>query len=387
MEVYILSGARTPTGSMLGNLSTVPATELGATAIKAAVERAKLSPNEVGEVFMGLVVQAGTKQAPARQAAIFAGLPESTPCTTINKVCGSGLKSVITGAQSILCGDNDVVVAGGMENMSLAPHLLPVSRKGVKYGSTQLYDALEHDALSDVYTQKGMGLCAEECPKEYQLTRKEQDDVAIESYKRAQNAHNEGIFKQEIAPVTIKNPKGDTVVSEDEGLFKANFEKIPTLRPAFTKDGTITAANASSINDGASALVLASSKYKDQAKFKIIAWANHAHNPTMFTTAPIGSIKKVLEKANLKTSDIDIYEINEAFACVPLAAIKELNLDSNNVNIFGSGISQGHAIGSTGSKIVLSLMTALEKTNKKRGLASLCIGGGEALSIIIEKIK
>lgn len=386
MSVYILAGARTAAGSMMGSLSTVPSPKLGAVAIEGALEKANIDKNKVDEVFMGCVLPAGVGQAPARQAAIFAGLPHSVPCTTINKVCGSGLKTIISGIQTIKCEDAEVVVAGGMENMSLAPHLLENNRRGVKFGSNTMKDHMQHDALWDAYNQTGMGNLAEECPKKYELTREQQDEYAIRSFKRAQAAAESGIFKKEIVPVIIKSRKGETVVTEDEGPYAVKFEKIPALRPAFIKDGTLTAANSSTINDGAAAVVLAGEKYKDQAKFKVIAYASHAQDPVMFTTAPVGAMKTCFEKANLKVEDIDIFEINEAFACVPMAAIKEFNLDDEKVNIYGSGVSLGHPVGTSGTRIIVSLMNALENNNKKYGMAAICIGGGEALSMIIERL-
>ena len=386
MEVYLLSGSRTPSGSFMGSLSSVTAPTLGSVAIKGALEKAGVNPSDVDEVFMGQVVQAGSGQAAARQASLLAEIPDSVPCTTLNKVCGSGLKTIITAAQTIKAQDNDLVVAGGMENMSLCPHLLPNTRGGYKFGSVEVKDSMQWDGLWDVYSDQPMGNCAEECVDKYKFTREEQDEFSIESFKRAQNATSEGIFKSEISPVTIKSRKGDVIVDQDEGPFKAKFDKIPQLRPAFRKDGTITAANASTINDGAAALVVASEKYKDKAKFKIVSYASHAQHPTWFTTAPIESIKKCIDKAGINVSDIDLFEINEAFSAVTLAAIKELNLDRNKVNVYGGGVSLGHPIGCSGSRIVVTLMNAMERKNSKYGLASLCIGGGEALSMIIEKI-
>ena len=385
MTVYILAGARTPQGSFMGALSNVPAPRLGAVAIEAALKKAEIDKSKVDEVFMGNVVTAGVGQAPARQAAIYAGLPESTPCSTVNKVCGSGLKTIIMGAQTIAAGDNKLVVAGGMENMSLAPHLLLNSRTGIKFGDANLKDAMTHDGLTDAYQNVAMGVCAEEAAKKY-TTREEQDAFSIESFKRAQKAQAEGIFNKELAAVTIKGPKGDVVVSVDEGPGKANFEKVPTLKPAFDKNGTITAANASTINDGAAAIVLGGEEYKSQAKFKIVAYASHAQNPTWFTTAPVEAMKKALDKAKLKLEQIDLFEINEAFAVVALAAMKELKLDHSKVNIYGGGVSLGHPIGCSGTRIVVTLMNAMENKNAKYGMASICIGGGEALAMIIEKI-
>lgn len=386
MSVYILGGARTPQGSFLGSLSSVPAPRLGAAAIDGAITKAGVSKEDVEEVFMGNVVQAGVGQAPARQATLFAGLPESTVSTTVNKVCGSGLQSIILGARSILTGENKIVVSGGMENMSLAPHLLPNSRNGFKFGGTEMKDAMQWDGLWDVYSDRAMGNCAEECTREYKLTREAQDEFSIESFKRAQKAQAEGIFASEIVPVTIKGRKGDTVVDTDEGPTKVKFEKVAQLRPAFEKDGTITAANASTINDGAAAIVIGGADYKDQAKFKIHSWASHAQNPTWFTTAPVEAVKKNLEKAVLKVEDIGLWEINEAFAAVAMVTMQQLNIPHDKVNIYGGGVSLGHPIGTSGTRIVLSLMNAMERQDVKYGCAAICIGGGEALSMIIEKL-
>lgn len=385
MSVYILSGARTPNGSFMGSLSGVSAPKLGAVAISAALKKAEISASNVDEVFMGNVVSAGVGQAPARQAAIYAGLPESVPCTTINKVCGSGLKTIITGAQTILAGDNKLVIAGGMENMSMAPHLLLNSRNGIKFGDATIKDAMTLDGLTDAYSNVAMGVCAEEAAKKYS-TRAEQDEFSIESFKRAQTAQKEGIFNSEIAAVTISGPKGDTIVSIDEGPGKANFEKMPSLKPAFDKNGTITAANASTINDGAAAIVLGGEDYKSKAKFKIVSYASHAQNPTWFTTAPVEAINKALVKANLKLEQIDLFEINEAFAVVALAAMKELKLDHKKVNVYGGGVSLGHPIGCSGTRIVVTLMNAMENKKSKYGMAAICIGGGEALALVLERL-
>lgn len=386
MTTYILAGSRTPIGSLMGSLSTVPAPQLGGAAIKGAVEKAGVKSNEVEEVYMGHVVQAGVGQAPARQAALAAGLEQSTAATTVNKVCGSGLQAILLGAYSIETGENDLVVAGGMENMSLAPHLLPASRTGVKFGETTMRDSMQWDGLWDVYSDRPMGNCAEVCAKEFTFTREAQDEFSIDSYKKSQQSIQDGTFAREITPVTIKTRKGNVTIDTDEEPTKAKFDKIPQLRPAFEKDGTITAANASTINDGAAAIVLGSEKYKDQAKFKIIAHAKHAQDPTWFTTAPVEAMKKCLDKSGLKISDIDFFEINEAFAVVPMAAIKALELDPNTVNIFGGAVSLGHPIGCSGTRIVVTLMNVLEAKNAKRGMASICIGGGEALSLIIERL-
>ena len=385
MSVYILSGARTPNGSFMGSLSSVAAPKLGAVAIEAALKKAEIDFNLVDEVFMGNVITAGVGQAPARQAALFAGLPESVACSTVNKVCGSGLKTIIMGAQSILAGDNKVVVAGGMENMSMAPHLLMNSRNGIKFGDASMKDSMLLDGLWDVYSNRPMGNCAEEAAAKYS-NREEQDAYSIESFKRAQAAQKDGIFNSEIATVTIKNPKGDIVVGVDEGPGKANFEKMATLKPAFDKNGTITAANASTINDGAAAVVLAGEEYKSQAKFKIVSYASHAQNPTWFSTAPIEAANKALAKASLKLDQIDLFEVNEAFAVVALAAMKELKLDHSKVNIYGGGVSLGHPIGCSGTRIVVTLMTAMENKNAKYGMAAICIGGGEALALVLERL-
>tara|TARA_Y100001954_G_C15828877_1_gene613828 strand:+ start:4030 stop:5190 length:1161 start_codon:yes stop_codon:yes gene_type:complete len=386
MDIFILGGARTPSGSYLGSLSSVSAPELGAVAISGALEKANIKKENVDEIAMGHVVQAGTGQAPARQAALFAGLPESTPSTTVNKVCGSGMKTIIMGAQAIKSGDAKIYVAGGMENMSLAPHLIPNSRMGLKFGSGEVRDSMAWDGLQDVYTNRPMGNCAEECVEKYSFSREEQDEYSINSFKRAQAAIEEGIFKNEIVPVRVKTRKGENIVETDEGPGRANFEKMKKLRPAFEKEGTITAGNASTINDGAAAIVLGGEEYKEKAKFRILSYAQHAQNPTWFTTAPIDAMKKCLKKSGLTFDDIDLFEINEAFAVVTMATIKELNLPHDKVNVFGGGVSLGHPIGCSGTRIVVTLMTAMENKNAKRGMASICIGGGEALAIIIERI-
>lgn len=386
MDVFILGGARTPSGSYLGSLSTVSAPKLGALAIEGALKKSHVEKEKIDEVAMGHVIQAGVGQAPARQAALFAGLPESVPCTTINKVCGSGMKTILMGVQAIGMGDANLFVAGGMENMSLAPHLLLHSRKGLRFGNNEVKDAMALDGLQDVYTDRPMGNCAEECVKKYGFTREEQDSYAIESFKRAQSAIEEGIFRNEIIPVTLKTKKGEVVVDQDEGPHKANFEKMKNLRPAFSKEGSITAANASTINDGAAAIVLGNSEYKDKAKFRVVAYSGHAQNPTWFTTAPIEAMKKCLKKGKLVIEDIDLFEINEAFAVVTMATIKELNLNHEKVNIYGSGISLGHPIGCSGARIVVTLMTAMENKKSKLGMASICIGGGEALALILERV-
>ncbi len=387
MSVYILGGARTPSGTFLGPLSSVPAPRLGSVAIRGALKRAGVSADKIDEVFMGNVISAGVGQAPARQAALFAELPESVPCTTVNKVCGSGMKTVIQAAQSISSGDNKLAVAGGMENMSLAPHLLPGSRSGFKFGATQMKDSMQWDGLWDVYSDRAMGNCAEECVSKYKLSREAMDAFAIESFKRAQKAIEDGVFKSEIEPVSVPSRKGDIVVDSDDGPMKAKFDKIPQLRPAFDKNGAITAANASTINDGAAALVLGGEEYKDQANFRIVSYASHAQNPTWFTTAPVEAMKKSLDKSGLSWNDIDLYEINEAFAAVTMATVQDLELDYSKVNIYGGAISLGHPIGCSGARIIVTLMNALERKNSRYGMASVCIGGGEALALIVEKIR
>ena len=383
MSVYILSSSRTPQGAFNGNLSSVKSTALGSIAIKGALE--KLKDQKVDEVIMGQVIQAGVGQAPARQAALGADLPNSTPCVTVNKVCGSGMQAIIDGAKSILCDDAKLIVAGGMESMSQAPHFTHL-RGGTKFGTNEIKDSLMMDGLWDVYSNRLMGSCAEECAGKYNFTRQEQDDFAISSFKKAQAAQEAGVFKNEITPVLVKNRKSETLIENDESPFNANFEKIPKLRAAFDKEGTITAANASSMNDGAAAVVLASSEYKDQAKFEILSWARHAQDPTWFTTAPVEAMKKNLEKQSLSINDIDLFEINEAFAVVTMAAIKELDIPEEKVNIYGSGISLGHPLGVSGARILITLMNGLEQKNKTLGMASLCIGGGEALSMIIKRL-
>lgn len=386
MSIYILGGSRTPQGSFLGSLSTVAAPKLGAIAIEGALLKSGIKKSQVDEVFMGNAVQAGVGQAPARQAALFAGLEQRTSCTTINKVCGSGLQSVILGAKSILADDAGIVVAGGMENMSMAPHLLTSSRIGTKFGTAQMKDAMQWDGLWDVYSDRPMGNCAEECTKKYELTREAQDAFAIRSFTRAQAAQADGVFRSEISAVTIKGRKADTVIENDEGPSKVKFDKVSELKPAFEKSGSITAANASTINDGACALVLAGEEYKSQAKFKILGWASHAGDPTWFTVAPVEAIKKNLKKCQLQSKDVDLWEINEAFAAVTMVAMKELQLDEEQVNIYGGGVSLGHPIGASGARILLTLTNAMERKNAKLGCAAICIGGGEALSIIIERL-
>jgi acetyl-CoA C-acetyltransferase len=387
MSVYILGGARTPVGSFMGALSQVSAPHLGAVAIEGALEKSKIEKTKVDEVFMGNVITSGVGQAPARQAALKAGLLESVPATTVGKVCGSGLQAVILGARSIMTGENQIVVAGGMENMSQAPHLLLNSRNGFKFGNAEMKDSMQWDGLWDVYSNRAMGNCAEECTKKFQLSREEQDKFAIESFKRSQTSIKEGLFKNEISAVKISSKSGVVEFSEDEGPFKANFEKIPGLKPAFEKDGTITAANASTINDGAAAVVLAGDAYAEQAEFKILAFASHAQNPTWFSTAPVEAINKSLKKANLSIDQIDLFEINEAFAAVTMAAMKECKIPHDKVNVLGGAVSLGHPIGASGARILVTLMNAMKLKKSTYGLAAICIGGGEALSLVLQRLK
>ena len=390
-NVVIIAAKRTPVGAFQGSLSSIPAPKLGAVAIKALLDETGLDVNHVNEVIMGNVLAAGLGQAPARQAALFAGLPNSVECLTINKMCGSGLKAVMLGAQAIQCGDSDIVIAGGMENMSAAPYLLPKGRTGQRLGHGSVEDSIIKDGLWDVYNDQHMGNCAELCAREKNYTRREQDEFAEQSYSRAINAQSEGLFIDEIIAVEVPQRKGGSiVVTEDEEPGKANFEKMKTLQPAFEKDGTITAANASKINDGASAVLMMSSEKAEELGLKpivkIIAQASAAHEPEWFTTAPSKAIKNVLEKAGINAESIDLWEINEAFAPVTMAAIDDFNLDVNKVNINGGAIALGHPIGASGARILTTLIHAMEKNNAKTGLATLCIGGGEASALIVEKI-
>ncbi|HMV26102.1 MAG TPA: acetyl-CoA C-acetyltransferase [bacterium] len=389
-EVVIVSAVRTPIGSFQGALSEIVATKLGAIAVAEAVKRAGIQPTDVDEVIMGNVLTAGEGQAPARQAALFAGLPESVTCMTINKVCGSGLKAVMLATQAIQCGDADVVVAGGMESMSNIPYILEKARTGYRMGHGQLVDAMIKDGLWDVYNNFHMGSAAELCAKECNIPRDAQDAFAKTSYERAQKSIKEGVFKDEIVGVTVTSKKGDVVIADDEEPGKANFEKMLTLKPAFQKDGTITAANASKINDGAAALVVMSREKADKLGLKplvrIVAQASSARKPEWFTTAPIDAIGKVLQKANQKIEDIDLFEINEAFAVVSMAAANQLNIPSEKLNVHGGAIALGHPIGASGARILTTLIHAMNRHNKKRGMAAICIGGGEASALIVERI-
>ena len=389
-EVVIVSAVRTPIGSFQGALSALTAPQLGAIAIKEAVSRAGIKPEDVSEVIMGNVLPAGVGQAPARQASIYAGLPKSVPCMTINKVCGSGLKAVMLAAQAIIAGDAEIVVAGGMESMSNVPYYLPKARTGYRMGNGSIIDGMVHDGLWDCYNNFHMGNAGELCSKELNIPRKDQDDFSVESYKRALNAIEKGLFKNEIVPVEIKDRKGIVTVSEDEEPKKTNFEKGLALKPAFQKDGTITAFNASKINDGASVLVIMSKEKADSMGLKplakIVAQASYAQEPEWFTTAPAYAIQNVVKKANMKIEDIDVFEINEAFAVQALSVIQTAKLDASKVNLNGGAVALGHPIGASGARILTTLINVLQQHNKKFGLATLCIGGGEASALIIERI-
>ncbi|WP_322995854.1 acetyl-CoA C-acyltransferase [Castellaniella sp.] len=390
-SIVIISAARTPMGGMMGNLSGLSAHELGAIAIRAAVERAGIAGDAVQEVIMGNVLQAGQGQAPARQAALGAGLPKSVACSTLHKVCGSGLKAVMLAHDIIKAESADVVVAGGQESMSNAPYLLLRGRQGYRYGHSTVYDHMAMDGLEDAYKRgTAMGVFAEDCASKYQFTREEQDAFSLESLRRARQATEDGSFQWEITPVTIAGRKGDTVIDKDEAPYKAMPEKIPTLKPAFKKDGTITAANASSISDGASALVVMRESKATELGAKplarIVGHTQFSHEPEWFTTAPVGAIQKLLAKTGWKAEDVDLYEINEAFAVVTMAAMKDLNLPHDRVNVHGGATALGHPIGASGARLLTTLIGALRKTGGKRGIASLCIGGGEAVALAIEMV-
>jgi acetyl-CoA C-acetyltransferase len=389
-EVYIIAAVRTPIGAFMGGLSTISATELGSIAIKGAIEKSDLPVNLIDEVFMGNVLQAGLGQAPARQAALGAGLGQNVPCTTVNKVCASGMKAIMLGAQTILAGDNHIVVAGGMENMSQTPHYLD-ARNGTKFGNIITLDGISKDGLLDVYNKVPMGNCAEICAKEHGISREDQDNFAITSYQRASAAWINGKFNDEIVAVSVPQRKGDPIVIKEDEEYKNVFlEKIPGLRPAFDKDGTITAANASTINDGASALILASKeavdKYGLKPLAKIVSYADAAQAPEWFTTAPSLAIPKALEKANLKISDVDFWELNQAFSVVGIANTKILGLDPSKVDVNGGAVALGHPLGNSGSRIVVTLISVLKQNAGKLGGAGICNGGGGASAIIIENI-
>jgi acetyl-CoA C-acetyltransferase len=389
-EIVIVSVARTPIGSFMGSLSTISATKLGAVAIKGALDKINLAPNLVDEVYMGNVISAGLGQAPAKQAAIFAGIPNTVPCTTINKVCASGMKAIMMAAQAIKCGDAEIVVAGGMESMSRIPHYME-GRSATKLGSITLKDGLLVDGLTDVYDQQHMGTCGDFCANEFGFSREDQDEFAIESYKRSAEAWAKGNFKNEVVPVEIPQRKGEPILfSEDEEYKNVSIEKIPTLRPVFSKDGTVTAANASTLNDGAAALVLMSLEKAIALGLKPIAkingYADASQEPKWFTTAPAKALPKALEKAGLSQNDIDYFELNEAFSVVGLANIKLLGLNPEKVNVNGGAVSLGHPLGMSGARIVIALTSILEQKNAKYGAAGICNGGGGASAVVIERL-
>ena len=389
-EVVMVSVARTPIGSFMGSLSSIPAPKLGAVAIKGALNKINLDPAMVQEVYMGNVVSAGLGQAPARQAAIYAGIPDSVPCTTVNKVCSSGMKSIMLAAQTIALGDAEIVVAGGMENMSLIPHYQH-ARKGSKFGPVTMEDGMQKDGLVDAYEKVAMGVCADECATEYNFSREDQDAFAIESYNRSAKAWSEGKFADEVVPVEIPQRRGEPIIfSEDEEYKNVKMEKIPALRAAFTKEGTVTAANASTINDGGAALVLMSTEKAAELNItplaKIRSYADAAQEPKWFTTAPAKALPKALAKANISIDDVDYFELNEAFSVVGLANMKILGLSADKVNVNGGAVSLGHPLGVSGARIVIALTSILKQKDAKIGAAGICNGGGGASAIIIEKI-
>ena len=388
-RVVIVSAVRTPIGSFMGGLSTVTAPKLGAIAIKGALDKIKLDPNLIDEVFMGNVVQAGVGQAPARQAALFAGLPNSVACTTINKVCASGMKAVMLGAQAIQCGDAEIVVAGGMENMSLIPHYMNL-RNGTKFGPATMIDGMQKDGLTDAYDNSAMGVCADLCATEYNFTREDQDNFAIQSYERSAKAWDSGKFDNEVVPVPVPQRKGDPIiVSKDEEFTNVKLDKIPSLNAVFTKDGTVTAANASTINDGAAAVILMSEEKAIALGLKPLAYINGyadaAQEPKWFTTSPAKAIPKALKKAGITINDVDYFEFNEAFAVVGLANSKILGLKDSKVNVNGGAVSLGHPLGCSGVRIIVTLLNVLEQNNAKIGAAAICNGGGGASAIVIER--
>lgn len=389
-EVYIISAVRTPMGSFGGSLSTVPATKLGATAIKGALDKAGIKASDVNEVFMGNVLQANLGQAPARQAAIFAGLSEDVPCTTVNKVCASGMKSISLGVQSILAGDNDVVIAGGMENMSMVPYYYNV-RVATKLGDVKMIDGMVKDGLTDVYNHVHMGVCADKCATEYNITREDQDNFAIESYRRAAEAWKNGKFDNEIVPVEVPQRRGEPIiVDRDEEFTNVKLDKIPALRAVFTKEGTVTAANASTLNDGASALVLMSKEKAEELGVKpiakIVGYGDAAHDPEWFTTAPSKAVPVALKKAGLELGDIDYWELNQAFSVVGIVNTQKLNLDPAKVDVNGGAVALGHPLGNSGSRIIVTLINVLKQNNGKYGGAGICNGGGGASAMIIENV-
>jgi acetyl-CoA C-acetyltransferase len=389
-EVVIVSAVRTPMGSFGGSLSEVPATQLGATVVKAAVERAGIAPETVNEVIMGSVLQANLGQAPARQAAKFAGLPNEVTCTTVNKVCASGMKAIMMATQDILLGDADIVVAGGMESMSQTPYYVEKARYGYRFGNGVLIDGISKDGLMNVYDQQAMGVCGELCAKEHSISREDQDAFAIESYKRSAAAWAAGKFKDEVVPVTVKTRKGDVIVDHDEEYTNVSFDKIPGLKPVFQKDGTVTAANASTINDGAAALVLMSAAKAKALGLKplakVLGYADAEQAPEWFTTTPAKAVPRAVEKAGLKMSDIQYFELNEAFAVVGIANTKLMGLDPTKVNVNGGAVSLGHPLGCSGARIIVTLINVLKQNGAKYGAAGICNGGGGASAMVIEAL-
>ncbi len=389
-EAWIVGTARTPIGSFQGSLASVPAPKLGAAAIQGALSRAGVKPQSVSEVILGNVLSAGVGQAPARQALIYSGIPNSVPAMTINKVCGSGMKAIMLGVQSILTGESEIVVSGGMESMSLSPYLLENARSGFRMGHQSAVDSMIRDGLWDPYQSQHMGQCAELCARERQFSRQAQDDYAIQSFKRAQEAQKQGKFKVEIAPVQVPSKKEPIIVDQDEGPGKAQFDKIPGLKPVFDPKGTVTAANASTINDGAAALVLASTdavkKHGLKPLAKIVSSGTFAQDPNWFTTSPIEAMRRALTKANWPMESVDLVEVNEAFAVVALAVQKELGIPNEKYNVWGGAISLGHPIGASGARIVVTLLSALMDRGLKRGMAGICIGGGEGTALCIERV-
>ncbi|MDW5289769.1 acetyl-CoA C-acyltransferase [Formosa sp. PL04] len=389
-EVVIVSAARTPIGSFLGSLSTIPAPKLGAVAIKGALDKINLDANLVDEVFMGHVVQAGTGQAPAKQAAIYAGIPNTVPCTTVNKVCASGMKAIMMAAQSIALGDAEIVVAGGMENMSMIPHYMH-ARTGTKFGPATLMDGLQKDGLMDAYNDNAMGVCADACATEYKFSREDQDAYAMQSYSRSAAAWEAGKFDNEVVPVEVPQRRGEPVIfSQDEEFKNVKLDKIPSLRPAFSKDGTVTAANASTINDGAGAVILMSRDKAESLGLKPLAiiksYADASLAPERFTTAPAKALPKALDKAGIKLEDVDFFEFNEAFSVVGLANMKILGLTDANVNVNGGAVSLGHPLGCSGVRIIITLLNVLEQNNAKLGAAAICNGGGGASAMVLERL-
>ena len=389
MNIVIASAVRTPIGAFQGAFAPLKASQLGAAAIKAALARAGVTEEDVDLVTMGCVLQAGMGQAPARQAALFAGLPETTPAVTLNKMCGSGLEAIIQAARAVALGDAKIVVAGGMESMTNAPYLLPGARGGLRLGDSKVVDSMVHDGLWDVYNDKHMGSCAESCAAKYEFSREAQDEYATRSYRRAQAAMEDGTFEAEITPVQVENRRGTTTVSQDEGPGNVDFDKLPKLRPAFDKEGTVTAANASTINDGAAALVVTSEEAARDMGMPVLAridaYSSAAGAPEWFTTAPVGAMRTLYERTGLQPEAVDLYEINEAFSVVPMAAMQEFCLDPERVNVHGGAVALGHPIGASGARIVVTLLNAMKLREANTGMASICIGGGEALGMALSR--